>query len=154
MPTGHHSAEVVDRDEDATLCDGPTVEPASGATEGGLSRRQVLRRFVGAIVAGVGGGLLAVGGPSARVAEAETVTTRIIVDGEVVLRTRNPEFAFTEELPSGCHTVRVVQRSSSGSIVSDSRLRLCSDSATKVEVTVSGAGKVELTAASVTDASA
>jgi hypothetical protein len=100
------------------------------------SRRQALRWLGGALIGGLGG-LLAVAGPSAHSAGAATVTTRIIIDGTVVKRTQETDFTYSTELSRGCHTIKVTQRSSTGSSSSQT-MRICCNSRISVVVDVEG----------------
>jgi hypothetical protein len=123
--------------EGATTSEHAFDELAVGlADDTSSSRRQALRWLGGALVAGLGG-LLAVAGPSAHSASAATVTTRIIIDGTVVKRTQDTDFTYSTELSRGCHTIRVVQRSSTGSSSSQT-MRICCNSRISVVVDVEG----------------
>jgi len=149
---GRQNEEITDREEDATIGESflnSFEEPPNEFADVAFSRRQALRRFGGAFIGGLAGSLLAVVGPPVQGAAAETVTTGVIIDGTVVYRTEEPEFTFSTELPSGCHSVRVVQGSSSGTFLNESSVNLCSSSPIQVEVIGSGVGDVQLAVKSV-----
>jgi hypothetical protein len=136
MPIEEPNKEVIGR-EGATPSEHAFDEVVKGLADGtSSSRRQALRWMGGALIGGLGG-LLAAAGPSAPSASAATVTTRIIIDGTVVKRTQDTDFTYSTELSRGCHTIRVVQRSSTGSRSSQT-MRICCNSRISVVIDVEG----------------
>ena len=140
---GEASMSAEDWNKERSLTNGESIPPstersfdefAKELADGSSSRRQALRWFGGALAGGLGG-LLAIAGPAGQSAAAATVTTRIIIDGVVVKRTRESSFTYTDTLEPGCHTIRVVQRSSTGSS-SNQRMRMCCNSEISVEIVV------------------
>jgi hypothetical protein len=136
MPTEEPNEEVIEQ-EGATPSERAFDEAVKGLADGtSSSRRQALRWLGGALIGGLGG-LLAVAGPSVPSANAATVTTRIIIDGTVVKRTQDTDFTYSTELSRGCHTIRVLQRSSTGSSSSQT-MRICCNSRLSVVIDVEG----------------
>ena len=136
MPIEEPNQEVIDQD-DAISSERAFDEVVKGPADGtSSSRRQALQWIGGALIGGLGG-LLAIVGPAGQSAAAATVTTRIIIDGTVVKRTQETNFTYTTTLASGCHTIRVIQRSSTGSR-SEQTMRMCCNSKISVEVVVQG----------------
>jgi hypothetical protein len=61
--------------------------------------------------------------------------TRIFVDGELVKRTPDDHFTYTQRLAPGCYTVKVVRRNGGGTVIRTEN-RFCSDEVSKLVVKV------------------